>query len=181
MSIMYEVVTLKTYKVIQMIEADSEKEAEYIGTLMADYDLNYDGNELTVTTKSQAFAKEEDKLFVACYSKPTRDIGDPCEPPHVRIYEVRANYVIPRGEDDIDKYPYYQLRYFERSKYSRHDGQLFYIEEFPNKDEDFVRTAAYNWASGVKKLDLDYALDEDGKTMINTNLGDGYGSYGRLK
>jgi len=31
MSIMYEVVTLKTYKVTQMIEADSEKEAEYIG------------------------------------------------------------------------------------------------------------------------------------------------------
>jgi len=178
---MYEVVTLKTYKVIQMIEADSESEAEYIGTLMADYDLDYDGNELTVTTKSQAFAKEEEKVFIACYSKPTRDIGDPCEPPHVNIYEVKANYVVPRGEEDMDKYPYYQLRYFTRSKLTINDGKLFYIEEFPNKDEDFVREAAYNWASGVKKLDLDYALSNDGKTMTNTNLGDGYGSYGRLK
>jgi hypothetical protein len=181
MSIMYEVVTHKTYKVIQMIEADSQQEAEYIGTLMADYDLNYDGNELTVTTKSQAFPKEEEKVFVAQYCKPTSDIGDRCTPPHVSIYEVRADYVIPRGEDDVDQYTYYQLRYFERSKYSMHDGKLFYIEEFPNKDEAFVRQAAENWTAGIKNLDLDYALGEDGKTMINTNLGDGYGSYGRLK
>ena len=164
-----------------MIEADSGTEAEQIGTLMADYDLDYDGNELTVTTKSQAFPKEEAKVFIGCYSKPTRDIGDPCEPPHVNIYEVKANYVVPRGEEPRDDYPYYQLRYFTRSESRTHGGDLFYIEEFPNKDEVFVRKAAYNWASGVKKLDLDYALSSDGKTMISTNLGDGYGSYGRLK
>jgi len=181
MSIMYEVVTHKTYKVVQRIEADSQQEAEQIGTLMADYDLDYDGNELTVTTKSQAFAKEEEKVFVATYTKPTRDIGDPCEPPHVNIYEVKANYVIPRGEELPEEYPYYQLRYYTRSKLTIDDGQLFYIEEFPNKDEDFVREAAHNWASGVKKLDLDYALAKDGRTMKSTWAGNGYGSYGRLK
>ena len=59
MTIKYEVVVTKTYKVTQEVEASSEKEACEVGELIADYDLNYDGNELTVDVKSNAFPKEE--------------------------------------------------------------------------------------------------------------------------
>jgi hypothetical protein len=180
MTILYEVVTKKTYKVVQQIQAQSQKEAELVGETLADYDLNYDGNELTITTETQAFAKEPEKVFVASYSKPTRDIGDPCEPPYVIIYQVHAEHVVDRSHD-FKTDPYYQLRYFTRGGATRPYGKLFYIEEYPYKDEDFVREAAQNWASGIKKLDLDYSLAKNKKNMVDTHLGNGYGSYGRLK
>jgi len=179
MSIKYEVVVTKTYKVTQEVEATSEQEACEVGEYIADYDLNYDGNELTTVVKSRAFSKEEAKILVATYSKSTRDIGDPQLPPHVNIYEVRADYNIERS-DEYEGEPYYQLRYFSRQ--CRHDSyeSLFYIEEFPYCDEEFARQAALNWVSGDKLLDLDYALDRNGK-MKSTNAGNGYGSYGRLR
>ena len=180
MTIKYEVVVTKTYKVTQEIQASSEKEACTVGELLADYDLNYDGNELTTVVKSRAFSKEEAKLLVATYSKSTRDIGDPQMPPHVNVYEVRANHNIERS-DEYEDAPYYQLRYFSRQCPHDLGSTLFYIEEFPYCDEEFARQAAKNWVSGDKFLDLDYALANDGRTMKATNAGNGYGSYGRLK
>ena len=180
MTIKYEVVVTKTYKVTQEVEASSEKEACEVGELIADYDLNYDGNELTVDVKSNAFPKEESKILVATYSKSTRDIGDPQYPPHVNVYEVRAEHNIERNDEYEDE-PYYQLRYFARQCRYDYGNSLFYIEEFPYCDEEFVRQAAQNWVSGEKLLDLDYALAKDGKTMKPTWAGSGYGSYGRLK
>ena len=180
MTIKYEVVVTKTYKVTQEVEATSEKEACRVGELIADYDLNYDGNELTVTVDSRAFSKEEAKLLVATYSKSTRDIGDPQMPPHVNVYEVKANHNIERS-DEYEGKPYYQLRYFSRQSRLNTKDSLFYIEEFPYCDEEVACQAARNWVSGEKKLDLDYALANDGRTMKATNAGNGYGSYGRLK
>jgi hypothetical protein len=179
MSIKYEVVVTKTYKVTQEVEATSEQEACEVGEYIADYDLNYDGNELTVAIKSRAFSKEEAKTLVATYSKSTRDIGDPAEPPHVNVYEVKADYNIERSDEYEDK-PYYQLRYFSRQCRYDYADSLFYIEEFPYCDEEFACQAARNWVSGDKLLDLDYALDRNGK-MKSTYAGNGYGSYGRLR
>ena len=119
---------------------------------------------------------EDDKVFITSYSKPRRDIGDTVEPNYVNVYEVRANHKIERSSEWDDK-PYYQLRYFNPSsdRFFKNVG-AFYVEEFPYENEAFAKQAASNWASGIKLLDLDYAGD-----TIPTGLGNGYGSYGRLK
>jgi hypothetical protein len=180
MTIKYEVVVTKTYKVTQEVKATSEKEACRVGELIADYDLNYDGNELTVDINSRAFPQEEAKTFITSYHKTRQDIGDPKIPPHVSVYEVHAEHNIERS-DEYEDAPYYQLRYFSRQCRYDTGSTLFYIEEFPYCDEEFARQAAKNWVSGDKLLDLDYALANDGRTMKATNAGNGYGSYGRLR
>ena len=156
------------------IRANSEQEARTIAEENAEHEYADKLKRYAVT--SQAFALEDDKVFITCYRKPRRDIGDPVEPNYVNVYEVRANHKIERSSE-WDKKPYYQLRYFSpKSEDYYHHVDAFYVEEFPYENEAFAKQAAYNWANGEKKLDLDYCGDS-----IPTGLGNGYGSYGRLK
>ena len=156
------------------IRANSEQEACAIAQEDAEHEFSDKLKHYTVT--SQAFPHEDEKVFITSYSKPRRDIGDPVEPNYVNVYEVRANHKIERSSEWDDK-PYYQLRYFNPSSEKYFTGVgAFYVEEFPYENEAFAMQAASNWASNIKKLDLDYAGDS-----IPTGLGNGYGSYGRLK
>ncbi|SVB31029.1 uncharacterized protein METZ01_LOCUS183883 [marine metagenome] len=156
------------------ILANSEKEACQVAEYDAEQEFADKKKKYKVT--SQAFSQEDDKIFVATYRKPTRDIGDPVEPNYVNVYEVRANHKIERSSE-WDSKPYYQLRYFSpKCEDYYHHVDAFYVEEFPYENEAFAKQAAYNWANGEKKLDLDYCGDS-----IPTGLGNGYGSYGRLK
>ena len=156
------------------ILANSEKEACQVAEYDAEQEFADKKKKYEVT--SQAFSQEDEKVFVATYSKPKRDIGDPVEPNYVNVYEVRANHKIERSSE-WDSKPYYQLRYFNpNSEKYYHHVDAFYVEEFPYENEAFAKQAAYNWANGEKKLDLDYCGDS-----IPTGLGNGYGSYGRLK
>ena len=156
------------------IRANSEQEARLIAEENAEHE--YADKKKRYAVSSQAFPQENDKVFVTSYSKPKRDIGDPVEPNYVNVYEVRANHKIERSSE-WDKKPYYQLRYFSpKSEDYYHRVDAFYVEEFPYENEAFAKQAAYNWANGEKKLDLDYCGD-----TIPTGLGNGYGSYGRLK
>ena len=173
--ITYQVTVKQTNTVVfDDIRADSEEEARDIAEYNAEQEFADKMKKYRVT--SQAFSQEDDKVFVASYSKPKRDIGDPVEPNYVNVYEVRANHKIERSDRYKDK-PYYQLRYFSPKceDYYKH-VDAYYVEEFPYENEAFAKQAASNWASGIKLLDLDYAGDS-----IPTGLGNGYGSYGRLK
>ena len=173
--IKYEV-TVKQVNTLtfESIRANSEQEARAIAEENAEHEYADKLKRYAVT--SQAFAMEDDKVFITSYSKPRRDIGDPVEPNYVNVYEVRANHKIERSAEWDDK-PYYQLRYFNPSsdRFLKNVG-AFYVEEFPYENEAFAKQAASNWASGIKLLDLDYSGDS-----IPTGLGNGYGSYGRLK
>ena len=175
MAIYYQVKVKQTNTVVfDDILANSEKEARQVAEYNAEQEFADKMKKYEVT--SQAFSQEDEKVFVATYSKPKRDIGDPVEPNYVNVYEVRANHKIERSSE-WDKKPYYQLRYFNpNSEKYYHHVDAFYVEEFPYENEAFAKQAAYNWASGIKKLDLDYAGGS-----IPTGLGNGYGSYGRLK
>ena len=156
------------------IRANSEQEANAIAKENAEHE--YADKLKRYAVSSQAFPQENDKVFITSYSKQRRDIGDPVEPNYVNVYEVRANHKIDRSSEWDDK-PYYQLRYFNPSSNDYYHGvDAFYVEEFPYENEAFAMQAASNWASNIKKLDLDYAGDS-----IPTGLGNGYGSYGRLK
>jgi hypothetical protein len=173
--IRYQVTVKQTNTVVfDDIRADSEEEARDIAEYNAEQEFSDKMKKYRVT--SQAFSQEDDKVFVASYSKPKRDIGDPVEPNYVNVYEVRANHKVERSDRYKDK-PYYQLRYFSPKceDYYKH-VDAYYVEEFPYENEAFAKQAASNWASGIKLLDLDYAGDS-----IPTGLGNGYGSYGRLK
>jgi len=173
--ITYQVTVKQTNTVVfDDIRADSEEEARDIAEYNAEQEFSDKMKKYRVT--SQAFSQEDDKVFVASYSKPKRDIGDPVEPNYVNVYEVRANHKVERSDRYKDK-PYYQLRYFSPKceDYYKH-VDAYYVEEFPYENEAFAKQAASNWASGIKLLDLDYAGDS-----IPTGLGNGYGSYGRLK
>ncbi len=175
MAIYYQVKVKQTNTVVfDDILANSEKEARQVAEYNAEQEFADKKKKYEVT--SQAFSQEDEKVFVATYSKPKRDIGDPVEPNYVNVYEVRANHKIERSSE-WDKKPYYQLRYFNpNSEKYYHHVDAFYVEEFPYENEAFAKQAASNWASGIKKLDLDYAGGS-----IPTGLGNGYGSYGRLK
>jgi hypothetical protein len=173
--ITYQVTVKQTNTVVfDDIRADSEEEARDIAEYNAEQEFSDKMKKYRVT--SQAFSQEDDKVFVASYSKPKRDIGDPVEPNYVNVYEVRANHKVERSDEWKDN-PYYQLRYFSPKceDYYKH-VDAYYVEEFPYENEAFAKQAASNWASGIKLLDLDYAGDS-----IPTGLGNGYGSYGRLK
>ena len=173
--IRYQVTVKQTNTIVfDDIRADSEEEARDIAEYNAEQEFSDKMKKYRVT--SQAFSQEDDKVFVASYSKPKRDIGDPVEPNYVNVYEVRANHKVERSDRYKDK-PYYQLRYFSPKceDYYKH-VDAYYVEEFPYENEAFAKQAASNWASGIKLLDLDYAGDS-----IPTGLGNGYGSYGRLK
>ena len=177
MAIYYQVKVKQTNTVVfDDILANSEKEARQVAEYNAEQEFSDKMKKYEVT--SQAFSQEDEKVFVATYSKPSRDIGDPVEPNYVNVYEVRANHKIERSSE-WDKKPYYQLRYFSPKGYGEkfyHHVDAFYVEEFPYENEAFAKQAASNWASGIKKLDLDYCGDS-----VPTGLGNGYGSYGRLK
>ena len=175
MAIYYQVkVNQLNTVVFDDILANSEKEARQVAEYNAEQEFADKMKKYEVT--SQAFSQEDEKVFVATYSKPKRDIGDPVEPNYVNVYEVRANHKIERSSE-WDSKPYYQLRYFSpKCEDYYHHIDAFYVEEFPYENEAFAKQAASNWASGIKKLDLDYAGDS-----IPTGLGNGYGSYGRLK
>jgi hypothetical protein len=173
--ITYQVTVKQTNTIVfDDICADSEEEARDIAEYNAEQEFADKMKKYRVT--SQAFSQEDDKVFITSYSKPKRDIGDPVEPNYVNVYEVRANHKIERSDRYKDK-PYYQLRYFSPKceDYYKH-VDAYYVEEFPYENEAFAKQAASNWASGIKLLDLDYAGD-----TIPTGLGNGYGSYGRLK
>ena len=62
---------------------------------------------------------------------------------------------------------YHKINCLDKSVSRLIQGTVYFTEA--NKDEAFVRQAAENWTAGIKNLDLDYALGEDGKTMINTS------------
>ena len=173
--IRYQVTVKQTNTIVfDDIRADSEEEARDIAEYNAEQEFSDKMKKYRVT--SQAFSQEDDKVFITSYSKPKRDIGDPVEPNYVNVYEVRANHKVERSDEWKDK-PYYQLRYFSPKceDYYKH-VDAYYVEEFPYENEAFAKQAASNWASGIKLLDLDYAGDS-----IPTGLGNGYGSYGRLK
>jgi hypothetical protein len=39
-------------------------------------------------------------------------------------------------------------------KYFDNNGKMFFVEDFPNKSIRYVRDAAENWCTGIKKLDI---------------------------
>ena len=109
MAIYYQVKVKQTNTVVfDDILANSEKEARQVAEYNAEQEFADKMKKYEVT--SQAFSQEDDKIFVATYSKPKRDIGDPVEPNYVNVYEVRANHKVERSSE-WDKKPYYQLRH----------------------------------------------------------------------
>jgi len=155
MAINYQVKVKQLNTVVfDNISANSEEEAIKIAEENAECEWADKLKEYKVT--SQAFAQEDNKVYIDTYEKPTRDIGDPVRPSYANIYEVRGDYDVPKiGEN------YYQIRYFSpRLTRDYRMETCFHEENFPHKSLQYVRDEARNWVTGTKVLDLKFNNDE---------------------